>query len=71
MLLTSFVTLLALSGASNAATIKNTKRDTVSTTLYAYGDQTNGAPVFYADGKCPNSSNRHPSNNQPGLAYIG
>jgi len=71
MFITSFVTLLALSGVSNAATIKNFKRNTISTTLFAYGAQTNGAPVFYADGKCSNSSNKHPPNNQLGLAYIG
>ncbi|TVY46607.1 hypothetical protein LOCC1_G001842 [Lachnellula occidentalis] len=55
MLFTSFAALLALAGLSNAATIQSTKRDTTSTTLFAYGSNTNGAPVFYADG----------------LAYIG
>ncbi|TVY29639.1 hypothetical protein LHYA1_G001017 [Lachnellula hyalina] len=52
MLFTSFTALLALAGLSSAAT---TKRATVSTTLFAYGAGTNGAPVFYSDG----------------LAYIG
>jgi hypothetical protein len=71
MLLTSFAALLALSGVSNAATIKNMKRDTVSTSLYAYGSETNGAQVFYADGKYTKFPTYPSANNQTGLAYIG
>jgi hypothetical protein len=42
--------LLALSALSSAASLKY-KRTTQSVTLYGYGDNANGGPVFYADGK--------------------
>ncbi|KAF4629955.1 hypothetical protein G7Y89_g8183 [Cudoniella acicularis] len=48
-----FLSLLAIAGLSNASLIKH-KRDT-GISLYAYGSDTNGAPVFYSEG----------------LAYIG
>ena len=68
MLFTSFTALLALAGLSSAAT---TKRATVSTTLFAYGAGTNGAPVFYSDGKSPNYLDHTAAYSQTGLAYIG
>ncbi|TVY21456.1 hypothetical protein LARI1_G000618 [Lachnellula arida] len=57
MLFPSLAALLALTGLSNAATLQSTRRATTSIPLYAYGStaNTNGLPVFYADG----------------LAYIG
>ena len=43
--------LLALCGLSNAAAFKH-RRDTLSDiTVYAYGTESNGDPVFYANGK--------------------
>lgn len=35
--------------------------DTVSAALYAYGSESNGAPVFYADGEPSKSSNTIPN----------
>lgn len=53
MLFTPLTAILALSGVSHAAAITNSKRDTLTTTLFAYGSGTNGAPIFYADGNSP------------------
>jgi hypothetical protein len=56
MLLTSSKTLsiLALLGSVSAAATKF-KRDTESVILYSYGGETNGAPVYYDDGKIDDS----------------
>lgn len=47
---TPITALLALTSLSTAASIRNNKRDTTETALYAYGEEANGAPVFYGPG---------------------
>ena len=44
--------LLALCSFSDALAFKH-KRDTSDVTVYAYGSEANGAPVFYVNGKLP------------------
>jgi hypothetical protein len=43
--------LLALCALSSAASLKHKRATKSGVTLYAYGENANGGPVFYADGK--------------------
>jgi hypothetical protein len=47
----STASLLALCVLSSAASLKHKRATKSGVTLYAYGENANGGPVFYADGK--------------------
>jgi hypothetical protein len=50
MISINFIMLIALCGAISSAHPLEKRQDADSWRLYAYGDDINGLPIFYADG---------------------
>ncbi|CZR69398.1 uncharacterized protein PAC_19298 [Phialocephala subalpina] len=66
--------LLALCTLSNASALKYKRATESDVTLYAYGSEANGAPIFYADGNSPKLSLLSwniADSDYKGLAYVG